>query len=93
MEGVSTRVDSQNRHSVTVMARLMARMPLWTQLALLVVATAAPLLLAAVLMFNRVVASDREGVRKDLMLSARILADLIDTEIVAAWARQVGEEA
>ena len=55
--------------------------PLRRQLGLLVLATAGPLLLAAVLSFAALVASERENTRNSLMTSAATLAALVDNEI------------
>jgi hypothetical protein len=49
------------------------------QLTLLVLVTALPLLLSTYLMFQRLAANEREGIRQSLMVSARTLASLIDT--------------
>ena len=60
---------------------LLSRRPLSQQLALLVIATALPILIASALMFNRLVANERQGLRQSLMVSARTLASLVDNEI------------
>ena len=62
-------------------AAVLGRLPLWRQLALLVAATALPLLLLSLLMFKQMVASERQGIRQSLMVSAKTLAGLVDNEI------------
>ena len=57
------------------------RRPLWHQLAALVLATAIPILAVTVLMFTRLVANERDGIRQGLMVSAKTLANLVDNEI------------
>lgn len=51
------------------------------QLMLLVLITALPLILASLFMFNRMAASEREGIRQGLMVSSRTLSGLVDNEI------------
>ncbi len=63
------------------LAEYWGRLPLRRQLALLVLATAVPLLLAAGLMFARLVSSERETMRREFLLSAKITATLVDNEI------------
>jgi hypothetical protein len=53
------------------------------QVGLLVLATALPLILAALLMFNSLVVDERESIRKDLTVSAKTLAILVDDEVDA----------
>lgn len=55
--------------------------PLWHQLALLILATALPLIVSSALMFNRLVVQERASIREDLLVSARTLAGLVDNEI------------
>jgi signal transduction histidine kinase/ActR/RegA family two-component response regulator len=43
--------------------------------------TAVPLLLASLLMFNRLVANDRENLRQGLLVNAKTLAGLVENEI------------
>jgi signal transduction histidine kinase/ActR/RegA family two-component response regulator len=59
----------------------LGRRPLWQQLAMLALATALPLLLASVIMFNRVVQNERDSIRQGLMVNAKTLAGLVDNEI------------
>ena len=59
----------------------MSRRPLAFQLTLLVIATALPLMLAALLMYDRLVASQRENIRQSLLVSAETLASLVENEI------------
>ena len=51
------------------------------QLAILVIATALPLLICAGLMAERLVSNERQGLRQNLMVSAKTLASLVDNEI------------
>lgn len=55
--------------------------PLWQQLALLVVATAVPFLVVSLFMFNRLVAIERDNIRRELMVNAKTVAALVDNEI------------
>ena len=57
------------------------RRPLSHQLAALVLATAIPILVLTALMFTRLVANERDGIRQGLMVSAKTLAHLVDNEI------------
>ena len=52
-----------------------------TQLMLLVLVTALPLMLSSLLMYNRLVANARESIRQSLLVSANTLAGLVDSEI------------
>lgn len=63
------------------LAAMLGRRPLSHQLALLVLATAVPLLFSSVLMFNLLAASERETIRQNLLVSAKTLAALVDNEI------------
>jgi hypothetical protein len=58
-----------------------SRRPLAHQLAALVLVTALPLVGATILMFDRLVANERQATRQSLMVSAQTLADLVDNEI------------
>ena len=59
----------------------LGRRPLAQQLALLVLATALPILATTVFMFNRLVDDERLNIRQGLMVNAKTLANLVDTEI------------
>jgi signal transduction histidine kinase/CheY-like chemotaxis protein len=61
--------------------QILSRRPLWNQLVLLALAAAIPLLLSTYLMFNRMVANDRENIRENLLLNSKTLASLVDNEI------------
>jgi hypothetical protein len=61
-------------------------MSLGRLLALLVLVTALPLLLATYLSFSRLSAHERAGVESSLMVSAKILAGLVDSEIDTHYA-------
>lgn len=63
------------------LAQILGRRPLWFQLLLLVTATAFPLLLASLLMYNRLVANEREGIGNSLFLNAKTLAALVEKEV------------
>ncbi len=63
------------------LSAFLGRRPLWQQLAMLALATALPLLLASVIMFNRVVQNERDSIRQGLMVNAKTLAGLVDNEI------------
>jgi signal transduction histidine kinase len=55
--------------------------PLWVQLALLSASIALPLLMSSYFMFSRIVESSRDNTRQSLLLNAKTLAGLVDTEI------------
>ncbi len=57
------------------------RQPFSRQLILLVVATALPLILSSFLMYDRLVANERENLRERLVVGAKTLALLVDNEI------------
>jgi signal transduction histidine kinase/CheY-like chemotaxis protein len=63
------------------LSALLSRLPLWSQLALLALATAVPLLLAALIMFNRMAEGERTAIRQGLFLNAKTLASLVENEI------------
>lgn len=60
---------------------ILGRHPLWRQLALLVLATALPLVFATYLMFQQLVAHERANTRQSLLDDAKQLATLVDGEI------------
>jgi signal transduction histidine kinase len=59
----------------------LSRKPLWQQLLMLALATALPLLLASIIMFNRVAENERITIREGLFLNAKTLAGLVENEI------------
>ncbi len=64
-----------------MLGKIFARRPLWQQLVLLALAAALPLVLSSYLMFNRMVANERETIRQSLLLNSKTLAALVDNEI------------
>ena len=67
--------------SASHLAVALGRRPLAFQLTLLVLVTALPLMLSSLLMYTRLVANEREGIRQGLIESAKTLAGLVDNEI------------
>ena len=63
------------------LAQILGRRPLSFQLFLLVAATALPLLLASFVMYNRLVANERENLGASLFLHAKTLAALVEGEV------------
>ena len=70
-----------HRNPLAVVASKLGRRPFAQQLALLVVATAAPLILASSLMTYSLVANERARIRESVVVSAKSLAALVDNEI------------
>jgi signal transduction histidine kinase len=62
-------------------AQKISQRPLSNQLALLVVVTAIPLILASLFMYDRLVANERANIRNNLLVSAKTLALLVENEI------------
>lgn len=62
-------------------AHAFSRLKLGQQLALLVLATALPLVLSSLFMFNRMVANEREKIVQGLFVGAKTLAGLVEREI------------
>ena len=72
------------RSRASLLQKFAAALSLWSlsrQLALLVLVTALPLFLSSLLMFYRMAASEREGIRQSLMVSTKTLVGLVDNEI------------
>ncbi len=71
---------SQDKFNFKLSAR-MGKLPLWQQLTLLVLITVIPLIILGSLMFNRMVDNERNALRVDLILKARITAALVENEV------------
>ncbi len=63
------------------LAAYLSHRPVALQIGALVAATALPLILASAVMFDRLVAKEREQARESLMVRAKTLAALVDNEI------------
>ena len=66
---------------ISRLAGWLGRLSLNQLLALVVLASTAPFIVASLLMFNRLVADERKAIRTDLMVNAKTLAALVDNEI------------
>lgn len=71
----------QRSRYVHPLVELLGRMTLGHLLALLVLATALPLLIANYVSYQRLVSNERQSIEQSLLLRARLLGSLIDNEI------------
>ena len=79
--GVAQRSGMNDLDDLSAEPSASRRHPFSRQLILLVVGTALPLILSSFLMYDRLVANERENIREGLVLGAKTLALLVDNEI------------